>query len=170
MEPSCPLWLTWFLFGVELRDTFWNVCKFCKIEQQELLPKWAGSPPPGSCWTSASGSASTSWCSSTACFRSTRFWRLGPLSTSASTYTLNILIQQDKQLMEDSGTWEAILADRAHTTQNSFFGCSPRMYNSIPAELRAAPTLPTFKKKLTLWVKENGPIEWTEMKYHQPCF
>ena len=45
------------------------------------------------------------------------------------------------------------------TTQNSFFGRAPRMYNSVPAEIRAAASLPTFKMKLKIWVKENVPIE-----------
>ena len=45
------------------------------------------------------------------------------------------------------------------TTQNSFFGRAPKLYNQIPAEIRSATSLPTFKKKLKLWVKENVPID-----------
>ena len=44
-------------------------------------------------------------------------------------------------------------------TQNSFFGRAPRLFNQIPGEIRAAPSLPTFKRKLKAWVKANIPIE-----------
>jgi hypothetical protein len=41
---------------------------------------------------------------------------------------------------------------RQSTTQNSFFVFAQRLYNSIPAEIRADAALPTFKMK-------NVPIE-----------
>ena len=51
------------------------------------------------------------------------------------------------------------LGGNSSTTQKSFFGRVPRLFNSVPVEIRTAATLPTFKRKLKLWVKENVPIE-----------
>ena len=59
---------------------------------------------------------------------------------------------------------------RQSTAQNSFYGRAPRLYNSIPAEIRADAALPTFKMKLKFWLKESIPIEWIEMKYYQHLF
>ena len=45
------------------------------------------------------------------------------------------------------------------TTQSLFFGRAPRLYNSIPAEIRSASTLLTFRQKLKLWVNDHVPME-----------
>ena len=42
--------------------------------------------------------------------------------------------------------------------QKSFLGRAPNTLNSIPAEIRTAPSLLVFKKKLQVWIQQNVPI------------
>ena len=42
--------------------------------------------------------------------------------------------------------------------QRSFFGRAHSTYNTIPAEIRAARSLPTFKKRLRAWVKATVSV------------
>ena len=49
--------------------------------------------------------------------------------------------------------------DRATVVEGSFISRATRDYNSIPDDLKAVKTLPTFKYKLRRWTLANIPIQ-----------